>query len=461
MKKIVLIFMLALGFAWNCHAQTWTYVQDSLATGCSAGASSCTISGGNGMIPTIAGTVWVAEVQTTNNVTITSVTGGGGAWTLCPASSCHLFSSTPARNVDMAYNLTGSAGTSQITFNLSGGSGSILGANFFEFLPPPGSTASFDTAGTTSSSSCAGTCTGVALTLSGTDVVLQSMHANNASAWNSWSSPYTTLPLGEGLFLNATSGAAPTVKVSGTGAVVHAIAFKSSLGTFSSPTLPMSVVNFTNINVNCAPNCSLTIPSTSAGNLLYLQAGNIHSSHISSVSGGGTWVIPSGANTCQITLGGSDALSCGYVSSGTAGATSLSVTMSGSGAESFAVWEVTSSTGPFAFDTQGSAQNSASFSPKGVALSLTGTNDAIFQSIFVPGGTSSVSFYPQPRIPGQATQFFNNEAANAVLLNTAIGVQPVWENQQNSATVVAGVAFRTGTAPAPPAPPTGLAAVVN
>jgi hypothetical protein len=117
--------------------------------------------------------------------------------------------------------------------------------------------------------------------------------------------------------------------------------------------------------------------------------------------------------------------------------------------------------GTFAFDVQGSAQNTASFAPKGVALSLTGTNDAIFQSIFVPGGTSAVSFYPQPRIPGQATQFFNNEAANAVLLNTATGVQPVWENQQNSATVVAGVAFRTGTAPAPPAPPTGLAAVVN
>src|SRR5260370_6792398 len=171
MKKVVFIFTLALGFASNCHAQTWTYVQDSLATGCSAGASSCTISGGNGMVPTIAGTVWVAEVQTTNNVTITSVTGGGGAWTLCPASSCHLFSSTPARNVDMAYNLTGNAGTSQITINLSGASGAVLGANFFEFLPPAGSTASFDTAGPAFFMSCSGTSSGCALNLHWTCVV--------------------------------------------------------------------------------------------------------------------------------------------------------------------------------------------------------------------------------------------------------------------------------------------------
>jgi hypothetical protein len=440
MKKVVFVFMLVLGFAWNCHAQTWTYVQDSLATVCSPGASSCTIGPGN-MLPTIAGTVWVVEVQTSTNVTIASVTGGGGAWTLCPASSCHLFSSTPARNVDMAYNLTGNAGTTAVTFNLSGGSGTILGANFFEFLPPAGSTASFDTAGTTSSTTCTTACPGVGLSLSGTDVILQSMHANNASTWNAWSSPYTSLPLGEGLYLNATSGTAPTVRTSGTGAVVHAIAFKSSLGLFSPPAQPISVVNYTAPQgVSCNPSCSLNIPSTGAGHLLYLEAANLTSSRISSVSAGGTWVIPGG---CQITLpslGG--ALSCGYVLSSTAGTTSLSVTMTGGTNGSFAVWELASASGSFTFDIQGSATNAASYSPKGVALTLTGTNDVIFQSAFVNGGTSAVSLYPMPRISGQGTMFFNNEAACAALLNTTDGAAPLWANEQNNATVVTGIAFK-------------------
>src|SRR6266851_3909086 len=68
---------------------SWTYVQDSLITGCVAGQSSCNLGVGQ-MLPTTAGTVWVVEIQTTTNVTITSVTGGGGSWQLCPASSCHI-----------------------------------------------------------------------------------------------------------------------------------------------------------------------------------------------------------------------------------------------------------------------------------------------------------------------------------------------------------------------------------
>lgn len=269
------------------------------------------------------------------------------------------------------------------------------------------------------------------------------MHANSANGWNAWSSPYTTLPLGEGLYLNATSGAAPTVSVSSPGAVVHAIAFKSSLGTFSPPAQPISVVNFTAPQgVNCNPSCSLTIPSTGSGHLLYIEAGDLTSSRITSVSGGGTWVTPSGSNTCQITLSSANALSCGYVLSSTAGATSLSVTMTGSTNASFAIWEVDTTSGPFAFDAQGSGTNSPSYNPSGVALSLTGTNDVIFQSIYVPGGTSSVSFYPMPRIPGQGTQFFNNEASCAARLNTADGAAPLWADEQNNATAVTGIAFK-------------------
>jgi hypothetical protein len=457
MKKIIFILALALGFAWNCHAQTWTYIQDSLGTYCVNGASSCTLSAGN-IIPTTAGSVWVIEIQTTTNVTILATHG----WTLCPAGKCHLFSSSPLRNVDMAYQFAGAAGSTSVTVDLSGGSGTIFGANFFEFLPPAGSTASFDDANTTSSTSCTTACPGVALNIRGTDVILQSPHAANTSGWNAWSAPYTTLPLGEGLYLNATSGTAPTFATTGTGAVAHGIAFTSTAGSFTPPSNPISVLNFTSPqNAVCNPSCSLSLPFTvGAGHLLYMEAGDINSSFISSVSGGGSWVVPTGANTCRIALSGSNALSCAYVLSSSGGATSLNVTMTGGGSTLFAIWEVASTGGSFSFDAQGSATNGASYDTTGVALSLTGSHDVVFQSAFVPGGSSSVSYYPYPRIPGQGTMFFNNQAASAARINTTDGSAPHWVNQQNNATVVSGVAFKTGAGIAL-VPPTGLTAVVN
>jgi hypothetical protein len=473
MKKIVFILTLAFGFASNCHAQTWTYIQDSIDTGCPTG-STCNYDTSVGLLPTTAGTVWVVQVQTFGtNVTISSVcsTGSGcsgsdSGWTLCPASSCHLFSSSPSRNVDMAYSLTGPAGTTNVKVTLSSSAGSSpMGVTFFEFLPPAGATASFDNAGTTSSATCSGTCAGVPLTISGTDVILQSLHANNTPVWNAWSAPSLTLPLGEGLNLNATSGAAPTAIVDSTGDVTDAIAFTSTAGSFNSPPAgPISVVNYKNFDSanapNCTPSCSITIPSTGTGHLLYLEAATITSSFISSVSGGGTWVVPTGANSCRAPLSGGFAISCAYVLSSTAGATSLNITMTGSQSTPMAVWELATTGGSFSFDTQGSATNAASYSPFGVALSLSGSNDAIFQSIFVPGGTSTVSLYPYPRNNGCGIQFYCGQAANALRINTTDGTAPRWANQQNNATVVTGVAFKTGTGTVV-APPTGLAAVVN
>jgi len=130
--------------------------------------------------------------------------------------------------------------------------------------------------------------------------------------------------------------------------------------------------------------------------------------------------------------------------------------MSGGSAVGFAFWEVASTNGPFIFDVVGSATNTASVSPGGVALTLNGTNDAIFQAAFVPGGTSGVTWYPLPN----AFPFFDNNAAGAALLNASSGVRPFWANEQNNVTAVTGIAFRTGTGTAP-APPTGLAAVVH
>jgi Ig-like domain-containing protein len=424
------------------NASSWTYVQDSIDTFCKAGATSCTIQTGT-FLPTVTGSIWAVLLTTNNNVTITSVTGGGGTWTLCP--NCHIFNATLSRNEDIAYNLTGNAGTTSITVNLSGAASGQFGLNFVEVIPPPASIASFDDAGTFATASCT-ICTGVGLNITATDVIIQSVAATSPSTWNAWSAPYTTLPLGEGLNLNATSGAAPTVVTTGPGAVFSAIAFKSTAGSFAPPTQTISVVSYTAPQgINCSPSCSLSIPATGSGHLLYIEAADMTSSHISSISGGGSWIVPTGSNTCQIMLSGSDALSCGYVLSSTAGVSSLSVTMSGNTNASFAIWELASASGPFSFDVEGSASNNPSFAPPGVALALSGSNDVIFQSAFVPGGTSSVSYYPMPRVPpgGQGTMFLNANAASVVLLNTTNGNAPLWVNQQNNATVVSAVAFST------------------
>jgi hypothetical protein len=438
----------------------WTFIQDSIATFCTSG-SSCNITTGN-MLPTTAGSVWIVRIKTGNNLTISSVTGGGGTWTICP--NCHIFNGTN-QNLDAAYNLSGTGGTTSVTVNLSQASSGSFQVHFIELLPPPGSTASFDAAGTVNSPSCT-TCRAVGLTLSGTDAVFQTYGGNGTQGWNSWSSPYITDGAGYGVGLNVNSGTAPTVAMtSPNGAIFMALAFKSSLGTFTPPAAQFSLVNYTSPvgGINCNPTCSLTIPSTGSGHLLYIEAGDIVNSHIVSINGGGTWVIPSGGNSCQISfsLAGNNALSCGYVLSSTPGTTSLGVTMSGGGATAFAVSEIASASGSFSFDTQGSTTNSASFNPKGQALTLTGTNDVIFQSIFVPGGTSSENFYPLPYIDGQGHQFFNNEAAQATLLNTASGAAPLWVDQQNQTTVVSGVAFKAVGGSAPPNPPTGLTAVVQ
>jgi hypothetical protein len=458
MRKVILVLILMLGLAWNCRAQTWSYVQDSVVTYCNGGASSCSAGVGT-LAPTTAGTIWIVRIHTPNNVTISSVSGGGATWSLCPSSSCHLFNSANGDNQDLAYGIGGSAGTTNITVNLSGNAGSFFGMNFIEILPPAGSTPSFDAAGTVTTTSCT-TCTAVGLTLTATDAVIQVMSGNNAASVNSWSPPYITDIANDGVALNINSGVAPTVTVPSSGVDFSAIAFKSSLGTFTAPVGPISQVNFAaSAGMACNPTCSLSIPppAIGSGHLLYLQAANLSGPYIQSVSGGGTWVVPTG---CQVKVSGtSDALSCAYVLSSTSAASSISITMTGNSTTGFTFSEVATSSGSFLLDAIGATQNSASYNPSGQSLTLNGNNyDVVFQSSFVPGGSSGVSWYPLTF----GWYFFTNEAQQVELLNVKAASAPVavWANQQDNATAVSGVAFKTGTGTAI-APPTGLAAVVN
>ncbi|HKW64966.1 MAG TPA: hypothetical protein VJN89_20590 [Candidatus Acidoferrum sp.] len=278
--------------------------------------------------------------------------------------------------------------------------------------------------------------------------------------------------------MNARAGseAAPTVNVlpGATGAVFSAIAFKSSAGSFTPPAQgPMSLVNFVDPDpasglngLNCAPSCSLTVPATESGHLLYLESANTSGVFLGSVSGGGTWVVPA---SCQVKGGQSsgNALSCAYVlSSSSTPATAINITMAGNASTMFAFYEVATSSGTFAFDTANTATNAANTSPSGASLNLSqGVTDVVFQSILVFGGTSSLSYFPNVRgcRSGCGPQFWNGQAASDALLNVS-GSAPVpkFANQQNNATIVSGIAFKAGSGTAQaPNPPSGLTAVVN
>jgi len=311
-----------------------------------------------------------------------------------------------------------------------------------------------------------------------TDFVLEFLDGTAPGSWNGWPSPWFTLPSGDGALQNATGTVtAPSVTVrpgfSGV-AVFSAIAFKSTAGSFTPPTSgPISMVSFADPDpthglngLNCAPTCSLTLSTaTGAGHLLYLEAANTSGVFISGVSGGGTWTVPA---SCQIKGGNAagNALSCAYVLASASGAASITITMAGTASTQFAFYEMSTSSGIFSLDAVGTATNAASLNPSGVALNLAaGGSDVIFHSIFVNGGTSSISFDPFVRAcsSGCGPGFWNGQAASDAILNVSgSALIPQWANQQNNSTVVSGIAFKvaSGTAQAPN-PPSGLAAVVN
>ena len=481
MKKVAFLFVLALACGWNCHAQSWTFVKEAQSSYCVPGASSCSFSSGT-LAPTTAGTVRVIFLRTATgasapNVAITSVTGAGSTWNLCPASSCHILGND---DLDMAYAIGGSGGQTNITVNVSPASGtSFFTVILYEFLPPAGSTASFDTSGTVNHACTGGTTTGVGLSIAAnsTDLILTGRGNGDPAGPFSYSSPYIQTPYNNAVALNTSTGSAPTMSCSGSSLIFTAIAFKSTAGKFNPPATHMTPANYTNNNdtqINCNSSCSLTIPSTSAGNLLYLVAADINGTFLSSVSDGqgDAWVVPSttGSSTCRNSVGGTnDVLSCAWVLSAKGGTTSLSITMTGSGAVQFAVMEIHPISGSFSLDAQGSTQNTtASFNPSGQALALTGSDDAIFQAAFIPGGTTAQTFYDMPpSAPKTAQEFWLGQAAFVAALDAPYGAfpsnaQPTWGNQQNNATLATGVAFKlaSGTATAPN-PPTGLTAVVN
>jgi hypothetical protein len=477
MKRLLLLCLAVIACSITAHGQFlspgfnrgpltlnpgWTWLQDSVPLHISGGtvqdicvatASTCTFP----VISTTAGSVWVALVGTSNNVTITATSG----WTLCPSSACHNFDAL-GFNWDIAYSTSGSSGTTSITVNLSGAAGPTTGdlfyINFIELLPPAGFTGAYDTGGIVHSASCT-TCSGVALTLTGTDAVIQATTGGDHTSFSQFSSPYFTEYISNagnvtGVALNTTSGTAPTIVAQPSGPMDGAaIAFKSTAGTFTPPTPVFSLVNLAStvndseVWLNCSPTCSLTIPSTGTGHLLFVQVSDESGTNLSAITGGGTWVIPSGSNTCAKNNSGITT-SCAYVLSSSSGATTLNMTMTGSsGNIGVMYYEVARTSGSFVLDAQNSTSITTVASPQsGQGLTLTGTNDVIFQEIASADANVPLaqSLYPQPLLKtSQAQVFANNNASTGVLLNSTNGAAPSYLTfATGDPAVVSAVAFK-------------------
>lgn len=432
-------------------AQGWTVVQNTIPTSCIVGSSSCSFAactGGAGtecFAPTVPGSLWIVSVVTGNNVMISSVSGGGGSWKLCPSSNCQSWNSSFSTNSDLAYNLSGSSGTQAFTVNLSGNSSGIFLVGFTEVLPPPGYVASYDTSNTHADTTCTISCSGVPLTLAATDFVYQCCELN-LNPWetlggNAWSSPYLTSLTGNGIGLNVPSGpTSPTISTqrgSGTGFASSALAFKSTAGAFTyTGSNNFSLVQYalptntgcsrgcTAAQVSCSPACpALTaFNSTGSGNLLVLVEGDTGGSgfRLSGITDNKsqTWTIPTSTSTCGANRG----LSCAYVLRSTSGVTSITPTLAGTTTHAgFSLWEFHRATGTWTLDAQGAKANSSTISPVSPTISCIGRNDVVITAIAGPGGVSSaqymtVGFFPDADLNVLTASPF--EPSNAALFNT-------------------------------------------
>lgn len=189
MRKRILLLSLALASALSPQViqrgagiptagggGTWSLVQfkyfDEIGGG--TGGSSCA-SGGTTCTVTISapgvGHLLVAAILTGTNATLTTTTPTGGqTWTHC--ASC-VVGSTAAGWADAWYVLSATAtGQTTVVCNYSGSTDGYAGCGIYEYAWS-GASISFDVAGGTVDAACTTACATAALTITGTDVIIQ------------------------------------------------------------------------------------------------------------------------------------------------------------------------------------------------------------------------------------------------------------------------------------------------
>lgn len=199
--------------------------------------------------------------------------------------------------------------------------------------------------------------------------------------------------------------------------------------------------------------CSLTVPSTTAGDLAVViyfdSAGSART--ISSVSDGtSTYTVPSGCN-----LFSNGNLNCAYSLSLAGGKTSVTLTMNAAGTDgNFEFIEYSYTGSSVSFDVAGTVADGSEptgTSQPGVTLTLSGTNDVIVQSFNgnnfskVVSAISGSYTTPADFVSGPANMM--NFYGVAGWINTTSGTAPNWTTTGSTTQgFVMAVAFKEAAA---------------
>lgn len=191
---------------------TYTLLQEAFNFGCGV-STTCAVSMTS---PTTANSILIAGYFGGSNTTnhISSGTGAGGTWALCAASACHNNASGGAEPLDLAYNLTGTGGSSSITMTISATDSVFEGFVIAEFQCTSNcGTIAFDAVSSVVNNASCTTCTaGSFSSLTGTSDLLFQLVSNNVSTFTTpVSSPYVLDPSGNFIYAaGSVSLTAPT-----------------------------------------------------------------------------------------------------------------------------------------------------------------------------------------------------------------------------------------------------------
>jgi len=350
----------------------------------------------------------------------------------------------------MAYNANGTVSSSTWTVVLSGASGGTFLVWFIEGTPPAGILPAFDGNAVVTNASCS-TCTMAAPTVTGTDWVVHFPNPTQTqNSFNPASSPYFQDWNGEVFGQNITSSTAPTFAQTSGPFMDSAISFKTTVAfTPTTDNTFFTMVNISSPNfsyVTCNLTCTVTTPSTTAGNLLVVHYTNTVNGSVTAINNGGSWVFVSGANTCRVVVTSTaETLGCDYVLSATGGVTSLQFTVDTTGSYGFMVSEVHRTSGSWLLDTQASQQNAAcTTNCPGPALTLTGSHgDVVFSITYCNGGYNSVNLFPlaNTNATGGNGPMFTGNSGGVARINTNDGTAPIW-GATSGAGASTGIAFK-------------------
>lgn len=209
-----------------------------------------------------------------------------------------------------------------------------------------------------------------------------------------------------------------------------------------------SAKSFTSVQVasNTCSACTtltVTLTATGTGHLLFASVvfTNGTTGGISSITGGGTWTLETTAGTgCAQTdsnpFGG---VACAYILSNTTSTTSVAFTFSASNNYTVTVYNY-SYTGTCSKDTSASVlDNTSSTTLAGVALTLAGGNEALFQFIEV-GGQYTLTISSPYTLDEQNQNV--GTAGTASDINGTSGTAPTWTSSTASTAVGGAIAFK-------------------